>query len=41
MENTRASPLVKNMELMKRLGHNLSKVERIPLDMFVFYLIKN
>jgi len=31
MENARESRLVKNMELMKRLGDNLSKLERIPL----------
>jgi len=36
MENARDSRLVKNMELMKTLGVNLSKLERIPLGMFEF-----
>jgi len=37
----RQIPLIKNMELMKRLGHNLSHVERIPLGRFVFIFIKS
>jgi len=37
MENARESRLVKNMELMKRLGDNLSKLERIRLGRFDFF----
>jgi len=38
MENARDSRLVKNMELMKTLGDNLSKLERIPLGRFDIFL---
>jgi len=42
MVNTRRSPLVKNMALMKRLGNNFSKLERIPLRFFFYQkLIKS
>jgi len=39
MENTRESRLVKNIELMKRLGDNLFKLERIPLGRFDFFVL--
>jgi len=38
MENTRGDPYVKNMVLIKRLGHNLFKLERIHLGRFIIFI---
>jgi len=35
---TRESPLMRNMGFMKKIGQNLSKVERIPLGKFDFFI---
>jgi len=38
MKNSRGSSLVKNIVLMKRLGHNLSKLKMIPLGGFSIFI---